>query len=46
MLYAVAVLACALMGTPLNAAAAGPAPTGIKNEVSLGLAFLAETFLL
>jgi pimeloyl-ACP methyl ester carboxylesterase len=38
-LYAVAVLACALMGAALNAAAAGPAPTGIKNVVLVHGAF-------
>src|ERR1700724_4148150 len=31
--YAVAALASMLMGATLNAAAAGPAPTGIKNVV-------------
>jgi pimeloyl-ACP methyl ester carboxylesterase len=38
-LYAVAVLASALMGAALNAAAAGPAPTGIKNVVLVHGAF-------
>jgi pimeloyl-ACP methyl ester carboxylesterase len=38
-LYAVAVLACALMGAALNAAAAGPAPTSIKNVVLVHGAF-------
>jgi pimeloyl-ACP methyl ester carboxylesterase len=38
-LYAVAVLACALMGAALNAAVAGPAPTGIKNVVLVHGAF-------
>ena len=37
--YAVAVLASALMGVVLNAAAAGPAPTGIKNVVLVHGAF-------
>jgi pimeloyl-ACP methyl ester carboxylesterase len=37
--YAVAVLASALMGAALNAAAAGPAPTGIKNVVLVHGAF-------
>jgi pimeloyl-ACP methyl ester carboxylesterase len=38
-LCAVAVLASALMGVALNAAAAGPAPTGIKNVVLVHGAF-------
>jgi pimeloyl-ACP methyl ester carboxylesterase len=38
-LYAVAVLASALMGAALNAAAAGPAPSGIKNVVLVHGAF-------
>ena len=38
-LYAVAVLVSALMGAALNAAAAGPAPTGIKNVVLVHGAF-------
>jgi pimeloyl-ACP methyl ester carboxylesterase len=38
-LYAVAVLASALLGAALNAAAAGPAPTGIKNVVLVHGAF-------
>ena len=38
-LYAVAVLASMLMGAALNAAAAGPAPTGIKNVVLVHGAF-------
>src|ERR1700680_2392080 len=39
-LYAVAALACTLMGSTLNAAAAGPAPqTGIKNVVLVHGAF-------
>ena len=38
-LYAIAVLASALMGGTLNAAAAGPAPTGIKNVVLVHGAF-------
>jgi pimeloyl-ACP methyl ester carboxylesterase len=39
MLYAVAALASLLMGATLNAAAAGPAPTGIKNVVLVHGAF-------
>jgi pimeloyl-ACP methyl ester carboxylesterase len=38
-LYAIAVLASALMGGTLNAAAAGPAPSGIKNVVLVHGAF-------
>jgi pimeloyl-ACP methyl ester carboxylesterase len=38
-LYVVAVLASAVMGGALNAAAAGPAPTGIKNVVLVHGAF-------
>jgi pimeloyl-ACP methyl ester carboxylesterase len=39
-LYAIAALACTLMGAALNAAAAGPAPqTGIKNVVLVHGAF-------
>src|SRR5579859_660169 len=38
-LYAVAALASALMGGTLNAAAAGPAPSGIKNVVLVHGAF-------
>jgi pimeloyl-ACP methyl ester carboxylesterase len=38
-LYPLAVLASALMGAALNAAAAGPAPTGIKNVVLVHGAF-------
>src|ERR1700758_2048596 len=38
-LCAVSVLASALMGVALNAAAAGPAPTGIKNVVLVHGAF-------
>ena len=38
-LYAVAVLASILMGATLTAAAAGPAPTGIKNVVLVHGAF-------
>jgi pimeloyl-ACP methyl ester carboxylesterase len=38
-LYAVAVLTFLLMGATLNAAAAGPAPTGIKNVVLVHGAF-------
>jgi pimeloyl-ACP methyl ester carboxylesterase len=38
-LYAVAVLAFAVMGATLTAAAAGPAPTGIKNVVLVHGAF-------
>jgi pimeloyl-ACP methyl ester carboxylesterase len=38
-LYAVAALASMLMGATLNAAAAGPAPTGIKNVVLVHGAF-------
>src|SRR5258708_10423773 len=38
-LYVVAVLASALMGAALNAAAAGPAPTGIQNAVLVHGAF-------
>src|SRR5579864_7473348 len=38
-LYAIAALASALMGAVLNAAAAGPAPTGIKNVVLVHGAF-------
>jgi pimeloyl-ACP methyl ester carboxylesterase len=38
-LYAVAVLASALMVAALNAAAAGPAPSGIKNVVLVHGAF-------
>src|SRR5712692_3065178 len=38
-LYAVAALASTLMGATLNAAAAGPAPTGIKNVVLVHGAF-------
>src|SRR5713101_3712267 len=37
--YAVAALASMLMGATLNAAAAGPAPTGIKNVVLVHGAF-------
>jgi pimeloyl-ACP methyl ester carboxylesterase len=37
--YAVAVLATALIGAALNAAAAGPVPTGIKNVVLVHGAF-------
>ena len=38
-LYAVAVLTSALLGAAVNAAAAGPAPTGIKNVVLVHGAF-------
>ena len=38
-LYAIAALASMLMGAALNAAAAGPAPTGIKNVVLVHGAF-------
>ena len=38
-LYAIAALASMLMGAGLNAAAAGPAPTGIKNVVLVHGAF-------
>src|SRR6266446_2714891 len=38
-LYVVAALASTLMGATLNAAAAGPAPTGIKNVVLVHGAF-------
>ena len=38
-LFAVAALASTLMGATLNAAAAGPAPTGIKNVVLVHGAF-------
>src|SRR5246500_1606211 len=38
-LYAVAALASMLMGATLNAAAAGPVPTGIKNVVLVHGAF-------
>src|SRR2546427_7578172 len=38
-LYAVAALVFLLMGATLNAAAAGPAPTGIKNVVLVHGAF-------
>src|SRR5246127_871303 len=38
-LYAVAAIAFMLMGATLNAAAAGPAPTGIKNVVLVHGAF-------
>src|SRR5258707_15533545 len=38
-LYAVAALTSMLMGATLNAAAAGPAPTGIKNVVLVHGAF-------
>ena len=38
-LYAVAAVAAVLLGGTLNAAAAGPAPTGIKNVVLVHGAF-------
>jgi pimeloyl-ACP methyl ester carboxylesterase len=38
-LYAIAALASILMGAALNAAAAGPAPTGVKNVVLVHGAF-------
>jgi pimeloyl-ACP methyl ester carboxylesterase len=38
-LYAAAALVATLMGATLNAAAAGPAPTGIKNVVLVHGAF-------
>ncbi len=38
-LYAVAALVSGLMGATLNAAAAGPAPTGVKNVVLVHGAF-------